>query len=137
MSILFQLSAFSNPPTNLSCNVKLNPDPNYSQWPLVEVKWGAPDFVSGKPYGRHAKIFYRIHSNNGIIIREEVAGFRTELALTEIDREEVYPLMVSVLDIDNHLAASAPARCIIRTVDRGDFSKSYNYSLSLIHILLI
>ena len=118
MSILVQLSAFSNPPTNLRCKVKLNPDPEYARWPLVEVKWEAPDFVPGNR--RHDKTSYLIHSNNGIYVREEVAGFREEVALTDLDQEEVYSLSVSVLD-HNGLAASAPALCIIRTVDRGDY----------------
>ena len=81
------------------------------------MKWEAPDFVPGD--SRRDKTSYLIYSNTGIRVREEVAGFREEVALTDIDHEEVYPLSVSVLD--NGLAASAPAECIIRTVDRGDF----------------
>ena len=112
---LMFLTAFTNPPTNLTCKVKFSEA--YYPWPLVEMRWDAPDFIAfGEVRG------YIVFSDNGLHKDKVVTNVRTEIELNGIDdietAEEVYGLFVKI-DRLGRERQSAPARCDFTTVNRG------------------
>ena len=112
-SVHFPRADFTNPPTNLKCKVKFNP--NRYPWPLVEMRWEPPDFIAF-----HEPVQYIVSSDNGLKFRYHVVGLHTEIELDGVDDtetiEEVYKVFVAS-DIPG--GTSSPARCDFSTVERG------------------
>ena len=114
MYIQFLPTVYSNPPTNLKCKVQFSR--NKPPWPLIIMDWDYPDFVA---LGEVEE--YIVTATNGLNIRSVVRNTTAEEEVSAIDdyetTEELYELFVAAYSQGN--PASAPARCIIRTVDRG------------------
>ena len=109
---LIFLTAFTNPPTNLTCKVKFSEA--FYPWPLVEMRWDAPDFIA---YGDVRG--YIVFSDNGLHKDKVVTNVRTEIELNGIETAEgVYGLFVKV-DRFGVQYCSAPARCDFTTMERG------------------
>ena len=105
---------FSNPPTNLKCKVQFSR--NNPPWPLIVMDWDYPGFVA---LGEVEE--YIVTATNGLNINHIVEGTAAEEDLSGIDdyetTEELYDLFVAAYSQGN--PRSAPARCTIKTVDRG------------------
>ena len=116
MYVHFLPVVFSNPPTNLKCKVQFSR--NKPPWPLIIMDWDHPDFVA---LGEVEE--YIVTATNGLNINRVVGMGSTtaEEDLSGIDdnetTEELYELFVAAYSQGN--PRSAPARCTIRTVDRG------------------
>ena len=112
-SVHFPLVDFTNPPTNLKCKVKFNP--NRYPCPLVEVRWEPPDFIAA---GQQDD--YIVYSHNGMQFSYLFHGLHTEIELNGVDDtetiEEVYTVFVAT-SIPG--GTSSPTRCDFSTVERG------------------
>ena len=112
-SVHFPLADFTNPPTNLKCKVKFNP--NHYPWPLVEMQWEPPDFIAAGQQND-----YIVYSDNGLQFSYLVHGLHTEIELDGVDDTEtiegVYAVFVAS-DIPG--GTNSPARCDFSTVERG------------------
>ena len=85
-------------------------------WPLIIMDWDHPDFVA---LGEVKE--YIVTATNGLNINRVVENTTAEEDLSGIHdyktTEELYELFVAAYSQGN--PASAPARCTIKTVDRG------------------
>ena len=122
--MIFVLTVFTNPPTNLKCKVKFRG--KFNPWPLVEMRWELPDFVALDDLRTNE---YAISSTNGIEFFKSVrfnltdVTFHTEIyeELQGIDdietSEELYQFSLSLNGRGGH--RSAPAVCDVNLIERG------------------